>query len=254
MSQEFWISESSKMACYGLVFWLGGLLVLYKGVKVNYTRKINFLILFLAPLLFARSFPSKPTVAEDFWRAVFFAAFLLLFIEPVRNRIPLVRTMFLSYDRPEDQPHTLLWLSTQIIAGYAVMIPMTKVFAGQGMAELMFIPILVHGIGDGLAEPVGVRFGRHKYATRALFSDKRYTRSYEGSACVFVAGLLAVLLFRNSFTPMQLAAALMVVPVVMTLAEAWSPHTWDTPLMFLSGTVALLLIKKGLSPVLELLS
>jgi hypothetical protein len=32
----------------------------------------------------------------------------------------------------------------------------------------------------------------------------------------------------------------------MTLAEAFSPHTWDTPYMFLVGTVSLLGIMKFL--------
>jgi hypothetical protein len=30
----------------------------------------------------------------------------------------------------------------------------------------------------------------------------------------------------------------------MTLAEAWSPHTWDTPLMMLTGYLCLLGVKK----------
>jgi dolichol kinase len=148
--------------------------------------------------------------------------------------------MFLSYDRPEDRPHTMFWLTTQLLAGYAVLIPMRILFQKLGFAELVFIPVLVHGLGDGLAEPVGVRFGKHKYSCRALFSKRRYTRSLEGSACVFLAGVAAVLLFQASFTPLQLFGALLIVPAAITLAEALSPHTWDAPYMFLVGAESLL--------------
>ena len=63
---------------------------------------------------------------------------------------------------------------------------------------------------------------------------------------MLVAGLVAVVLFHASFTPAQFIAALLVVPLGMTLAEAFSPHTWDTPYMFLVGTGSVLGIMKFL--------
>ena len=73
--------------------------------------------------------------------------------------------MFLSFDRPEDRPNTLLWLSTQITVGYLILIPAIFFFISIGYSDLIMVPILVNGIGDGLAEPVGVKFGRLKYKT-----------------------------------------------------------------------------------------
>jgi dolichol kinase len=138
----------------------------------------------------------------------------------------------------------LLWLTTQIIAGYAVLIPMSLVFARYAIKELIFTPIVIHGLGDGLAEPIGMRFGRHKYTTRTFLSTKHtHTRSYEGSACVLVVGILAVLFFHDSFTSAELLAALLATPILTTLAEAWSPHTWDTPYMFLVSGGSLLAVK-----------
>jgi phytol kinase len=164
--------------------------------------------------------------------------------KPVRVRVQVFQTMFSSFDRPEDRPHTLLWLTTQIIAGYMVLIPMSMLFARYGMAELAFIPVIIHGLGDGLAEPVGIRFGRHKYSTRTFMSRaRRHTRSYEGSACVLIVGILAVAGFHHSFTTAQFIVALLTVPILTTLAEAWSPHTWDTPYMFLVCGATLLSVK-----------
>lgn len=246
MNASFWIAEPLKIASLALIAWVCGLLARHRNVKVNYTRKINFFALYLVPLLVDHVFPYEPTPLESVLRAVFFMLFLLFLTAPFRERIPPAATMFLSYDRPEDRPFTMVWLTTQLIAGYAVLIPMSWVFRQLELSELMFIPVLVHGIGDGLAEPVGVRFGRHKYAARALFSDRRYTRSLEGSACVLVAGILAVVAFNGSFTTEQFVVALLTVPLLMTLAEAFSPHTWDTPLMLLSGSLALFGIAKWL--------
>jgi dolichol kinase len=223
-----------------------GLLVRHREVKVNYTRKVNFFALYLIPMLvdhFSATVNSSEVAAL---RAVFFMLFMALFLKPIRERLQLAGTMFLSYDRPEDRPHTMFWLISQLLAGYAVLIPMQILFRRLGFADLIFIPILVHGLGDGLAEPVGVRFGKHKYSCRSLFNKRRYTRSLEGSACVFVAGLVTVLLFHGSFTPVQFIAALLIAPIGMTLAEAFSPHTWDTPYMFLVGTGSLLVIMKFL--------
>jgi phytol kinase len=242
-SAVFWISQALIIGSLSLIAYLCGLLVHHGNVLVNYTRKVNFFALFLIPNLVNYLIPYPASPATTTLRTVFFILALAIFVAPIRKRIPFVATMFLSYDRPEDRPFTLLWLVTQLVAGYLVVAPMSAYFTHSGFAQLMFIPILVHGFGDGLAEPVGVRFGKHKYTTRALFTDRRYTRSLEGSACVLVAGLVTVTAFHESFTPAQFWLALAIVPTVMTLAEAASPHTWDTPLMFLAGGLSLLAIK-----------
>lgn len=247
MSANLLASQLFQAGAYALVSYLLGWVVQAKNVKVNYTRKVNFFILYLAPLAANRLFPYEQTFWAMAVGTLFSAGVFAVFLQPIRERVPLFQTMFASFDRPEDRPHTLLWLSTQILAGYAVLIPMTALFARKGMPELMFIPVLVHGIGDGLAEPVGIRFGKHKYSTRQFFStERRFTRSWEGSACVFLSGVIAVALFRTSFTTPEYAAALLAVPVLMTLAEAWSPHTWDTPYMLATGSAALLAIKAWL--------
>jgi len=100
---------------------------------------------------------------------------------------------------------------------------------------LIFITFLIAGIGDGLAEPVGVRFGKHAYKTHALFTNKKYTRTIEGSLCVFFSGILAVVLLLEHLTQTQFILALLIIPLAMTLAEALSPHTWDAPFLYLVG-------------------
>ena len=165
---------------------------------------------------------------------------LLIFINPIRQRVSILATMFLSYDRPEDRPYTLLWLITQFMGSYVVLAIVIFYLAKYNAAELLYIPILINGIGDGLAEPVGIRFGKHHYQTRALFSSKKYTRSLEGSACVFITSILVVYFSHYPFTDLQFVIAITAIPILMTLAEAFSPHTWDSPLLYATGGLTLI--------------
>lgn len=219
-----------------------GLLVKYKGVKVNYTRKINHFVIFFVPVYIDRVFAYEETFGLFFLGAFLAVLLLAIYMEPVRNRIPVVQTMFLSFDRPEDRPHTLVWLITQIGAGFLILLPMIVLFYYYDLMEWIFIPILINGIGDGLAEPVGVRFGKRYYQTNALFTRKKYVRTIEGSACVLLTSIAVLAFSHDLFTPVQLSLGLLILPPVMTLAEAFSPHTWDTPFLFLVGYLTLFLI------------
>jgi dolichol kinase len=236
----YWSLELTKIAILYTTAFVCGLLVLRLGVRVNYTRKINHFVLFFVPIYLATLFSHQQSMITVGMTGLLLMGSIGMYSAPIRGRVPVLNTMFLSFDRPEDRPYTLLWLQTQIAAGYMVIVPLAIMFARQGTPELMLIPILINGIGDGLAEPVGVRFGRHTYRVRPLNGGGTYTRSLEGSACVLITGILTILLFRESFTPAQFWAAMATIPIGMTLAEAFSPHTWDTPFLFLTGGLLLL--------------
>ena len=150
--------------------------------------------------------------------------------------------MYAAFDRPEDRPHTMKWLFTQYLATYMVAVPLYFYFHHIGMPQLLMLIILVNAIGDGLAEPIGVKWGKHKYKVKALFTRQTYTRSIEGSACVFITAVLVLLGFQHLFTTPQLITALLVFPIGVTLAEAYSPHTWDSPFIFLVGGLVLIAI------------
>lgn len=239
MEPAFWGNLGVTMLCLYLVQYACGLLAAYKSVKVNYTRKIVHFCLFLIPLSLERLFPYEQTTGMFLIRSVVSVSTLIIYIKPIRKRVPLINMMFASFDRPEDRTYTLLWLFTQVAAGYLVIIPCIAIFMFRGLESLILIPVLITAIGDGLAEPVGVRFGRYRYRVRALFAKRHYHRTLEGSACVFIASVLIVGVHHDSFSLPQLVAALLVIPVLMTLAEALSPHTWDTPALFLAGYAAL---------------
>jgi len=81
-----------------------GLLVKHKGVKVNYTRKINHFVLFLVPVYVERNFAYEQSFGLFVTGSLLAILSLAIYLEPVRKKVPFISTMFLSFDRPEDRP------------------------------------------------------------------------------------------------------------------------------------------------------
>ncbi len=217
-----------------------------KNTRMGTWRNLTTLGFFLGGgcLIFIdKIIPVQPSIELLIIGSFVAIAGLIIYIKPIRSNSRLIQRMFLSFDRPEDQPNTLLWLSTQITVGYLILVPIIIFFFTIGFGDLIFIPILVNGIGDGLAEPVGVRFSRLKYKTYALFSKIKYERTIEGSTCLYFTSIIVIILFQSGFTNTEFISALIVFPIVMTLAVAFVPHTWDTPFLFLFGYLTLYLVK-----------
>ncbi|SER40447.1 phytol kinase [Nitrosomonas sp. Nm51] len=235
---EYWLHHALFYSLLCLINYVNGQLVIHRNLKVNYTRKINHFAFFFLPVLLLSVIEYPYSAATFLMDIVFALTYLTLFIAPIRRRIKPVLVMFRSIDRPEDRPLTLTWLYTQFIASYLVLIPLLAYFENRDMLPWIMIIILANGIGDGLAEPVGIRFGKRSYVTSALFTQKKYVRTYLGSACVYLTTLIAVLLFQHHFTTVQLIIALIALPLLITLAEALSPHTWDSPFIYGTGGLA----------------
>lgn len=240
---DFIIHEVPKI----ILIWVGmyalGNLVFYKNVKVNYTRKIGHFSIFFIPMFFEAYLPYERSGLTSL--LVLFSVILTYGIFLAHNKIPVVKRAFLAIDRPEDRPHTLLWFYTQFLACTLILIPIAvaSAFMGIGWAKINILVLSLASIGDGLAEPIGVRFGKYKYETRALFTKKKYYRTLEGSAAVFFASVLVLVVFRAEFTTPQYITALILLPITMALVEAKSPHTWDQPFLLGSGGTGVLLIK-----------
>lgn len=216
-------------------------LVLRWKIKINYVRKLGLrpwkkLIPFVIPLLITKG----SSVITD-WIIIFAIQSLSgLFTESYyfRKRYKLFAFAYVSWDRIEDRPYSMRYDQIEDILRFLIYLPFIVLF-GKASA-IILIPNLVNQFGDGLAEPVGLRFGKHKYRTRAIwyngkFWSGNFVRSIEGSAAVFGVTLLVLLFYSSFFTTPQYVVTLLVLPLVLTLAEAVSPHTGDGPLIALSG-------------------
>ena len=230
----FILNQISKYVLILIIQYIMALLVKYREVKVNYTRKVVHISYFVWPQLLDKYFlPYQTSTYIELWNIWIIITLLVLMSEPIRFRCGLLQTFYIAVDRPEDSPYTLIWFSTQIISTLFILIPFSYYFKTKSEVDLIFIPILINGLADGLAEPIGVRFGRHKYKTRALCGNREYTRSYEGSLCVYLVSLIICLAYYSHFSLTQYGFVSSLIPIASTLTEAFSPHTWDSPLIFL---------------------
>jgi len=241
--QAFW----TYMAILSLTFlggsYLLGRQVIKRGWKVGYTRKAQALALYFLPYLAMQGPSPYSSITTASISLGVFVGLLLLLSEPVRRVIPAMATAFASIDRPEDRPFTLTWLISSVAVVWVIVC--LWLWLAPETAAYLFVALFISGVGDALAEPVGLYFGRHSYRTKALGTDRTYIRTYEGSAAVFLSGIVAVLLLHDFQINAQSLVALALFPIIGTIAEAKSPHTWDQP--FIIGTCAVTAI--GLSTI-----
>ena len=113
-----------------------------------------------------------------------------------------------------------------------------EMYFGIFWADIGMLVVCLAMIGDGLAEPIGVRFGKLKYKSYALFTKKRFFRTVEGSLTVFFSTIGVLFWFGDLFTEKQFIYAVGLLPLILMITEAVSPHTWDGP--FLSGISGIL--------------
>lgn len=233
--ENYLLVELIKWVTLCLIAFFLGLWVSKKNIKVNYTRKVFHFFLFFITIFLESIFPYKGTVLTIALSGGIFLICISTLAEPFRKNSFFLRNVFASIDRPEDQPYTLLWISTQLFTTYMALIIMLMWFTKYHREPLLFIVVLIAAIGDGLAEPVGIKLGRHKYKVRALFTKRSYTRSFEGSLCVFLSGILAIIVLKQHLSPIEFLLAMVIIPLGMTLVEALSPHTWDEPFLYIFG-------------------
>ncbi len=224
---------------FGISYCLGYLVEKHNWV-VGYTRKILALGIYFTPFVLNYfSYYRMNGVSVVMTAATTFVCILLM-SHPFRSRYKFLATAFAAIDRPNDQPLTLAWLSTSIIASWCVVI-VWYLSIGPNSWPYIFVALFISGVGDALAEPVGIKFGRNKYNVRAIWTDKIYARSIEGSICVFLSGVVAVVIAGQLFPYAnfeQFLWSLILIPIVTTIAEAKSPHTWDQP--FIIGSCGLI--------------
>ena len=201
-----------------------------RGMRTPYTRKVfHFLILSAATLIHLRwGLPGTvvygSTVAlmvlAAVWRGDGFAFYEAL-------------------ARPSDAPRRSLF----------ILVPLLTTALGGVLANLLFptwafIGYAAVAWGDAIGEPVGTRWGRHRYTVPSI-AGVSATRSIEGSAAVLLASAAACALAFgfagvDGWTALRAAA---VVGLVTALVEAVSHHGMDnlTIQVVAAGAAALLL-------------
>jgi len=135
--------------------------------------------------------------------------------------------------RPTDAPRR----------GLFIVVPLCMTALGGVLANLLFpatalIGYWVTGWGDAVGEPVGIRWGKHRYRVPSL-AGVPAQRSLEGSTAVFLASLLVagvgLILLTGEMPATDWLWKTTVVALGATLVEAVSNHGMDNLTMQLAA-------------------
>jgi phytol kinase len=191
-----------------------GYLRVSRGVRTAYTRKIFHFVIFTAA--------GAIQIVWGLPGVVIFGSVtsaLVLFAVWRGDGFPFYEAMA----RPSDAPRRTLF----------ILIPLVTTALGGVVSNLAFpayafVGYLVCGWGDAAGEPVGTRWGKHRYRVPSM-GGVPATRSLEGSAAVFGAGAAATLiaLLLSGVAPASATAIALGAGAAGALVEAVSTHGLD---------------------------
>jgi phytol kinase len=191
-----------------------------RGLKTGYTRKIFHFLIF-----------TSAAVVQAVWGIRTLCLFggatsAVIFYAILRGDGHL---LYEAMAREKDAPHRTYYILAPYLATLIGGVTSNALFGNVAL-----VGYLVTGLGDAIGEPVGTRFGKHAYRVPS-FKGVPSTRSYEGSAAVFLMSFLAIILaFRLSPELSFEGQAIFLFPglaLLATVLEAISPHGWDNAVM-----------------------
>jgi phytol kinase len=197
-----------------LVAWFVGYLRIRRNVRTAYTRKIFHFLVFTAA-----------SVVQLTWHLPGVTVFgtistLIVVYAVMRNDgFPLYEALA----RPSDEPHRTLFIIVPLVTT-----ALGGIFTNVFFAAYAFVGYLVCGWGDAVGEPVGSRWGRHRYKVPSLAGVKAQ-RSIEGSAAVMFTGSIAAFIgLEAAGVPVPSALAVgFACGAAGALVEAVSTHGLD---------------------------
>lgn len=158
---------------------IAGWLNIHKNWKTPYTRKVFHFIIFTTASIF-QLIQGLPAVII---LGIVTSTFVLAAVYKGEGS-PLYKALARPADAPQQKLFILVPLFTTALGGL-----LSNLFFGYFAS----IGYLVGGWGDAAGEPVGTRWGKHRYRVLSL-AGVRATRSLEGSAAVFMVGWLVAFL------------------------------------------------------------
>lgn len=196
-----------------------------RGVRTPYTRKIFHFLIFTSASLIQLWVGVTGVVV--FGTVI---ALLVLYATWRGDGHPFYEALA----RPGDAPRRTLF----------ILIPLLTTALGGILSNIIvpgfaFVGYLVAGWGDAVGEPVGTRWGRHRYRVPSL-AGVPATRSWEGSAAVFTVGAVAAALgcALAGFPPASCVRIGVGAALAGALVEAISNHGLDNLTVQLAASLA----------------
>jgi phytol kinase len=187
---------------------------LRRNVRTPYTRKI-FHFLVIGATMFVQLHWGVPGTM------VYAAVVAIVVLLAVRRGAG--HPLYEALARPSDEPHRTLF----------ILVPLATTALGGVLANVLFplwahVGYMVVAWGDAVGEPVGTRWGRHRYRVPSL-AGVPATRSIEGSAAVVIASALAafIALVLTDVAAGTAAWVAVIIGAVTAAVEAISAHGLD---------------------------
>jgi phytol kinase len=211
--------------------YLSGWMKVKKNIRTPYTRKTFHFIIFSAAGIVQYFYGLHAVSLMGLIVSVF-----VLFAVIAGEKIWLYKALARETDAPHQKKFILVPLIATALGGILsnIFFPVTA-----------YIGYFVGGWGDAVGEPVGTKWGKHRYTVPTLFGVKA-TRSLEGSFAVMLVSIFIsfiCLINIPSFSLHYIMFASLVCGIVAALIEAVSSHGLDnlTIQLAASGVLALFL-------------
>jgi len=183
-----------------------------KGVRTPYTRKVFHFIIFTSATII--HFTAGPQATSVYGAVVFLA---VLHAVSRGDGYAFYEALARPTDAPKRSLHVIVPLISTAVGGVAA-----NLIAGP----LAPVGYLVGGWGDAVGEPVGTRWGKHRFQVATLGGVKA-TRSLEGCGAVFVMSFLAAFFAMWMLGQDGLLLRAFVVATCAVIIESISPHGLD---------------------------
>ncbi|MDB5262667.1 MAG: dolichol kinase [Adhaeribacter sp.] len=186
----------------------------YRSVKTPYTRKIFHFLIFTTAGIFQYRFGLSLVVLFGCIVSIFVLAAVL-----IGEGFVFYEALARETDRPYRTFFILVPLFTTALGGVLI-----NIF----FAKFSFIGYLVGGWGDAVGEPIGTRWGKHRYAVPSLMGVPAQ-RSLEGSAAVAVVSTAVAFagLYLAGYSGPQAIATAVACGLGSAAVEAVSNHGLD---------------------------
>ncbi|MEL6553241.1 MAG: phosphatidate cytidylyltransferase [Cyanobacteria bacterium J06621_11] len=198
------------------------------------SRKINHIAVFVGGALVFGWLPE--TAARANLHTVATIILMLIITTCCYPNIKPFSYIYAANARASDAPHTTFFFLFSWVVSIAALAIIDLLFANMVVTRMA---ILIVGVADGIAEPIGKRFGRHRYAVLS-FGKKPVFRSLEGSLAVWIGTVIVVLCASaHSYSPLNDAVSPVVMAIitasVVAIVEALSPRGCDNFTLLLTA-------------------
>ncbi|AZZ55481.1 hypothetical protein [Rathayibacter iranicus] len=206
----------------------------HKGWKDGYSRKFNHMghAVCAAPTI---GFLPEPSLTPTIVAATIGVA--VIYGWSAVSRWPAVERIVAGSLRDRDVPYSRFFFFFPLILGNLGIVAAFVFFP----ADAARAGILAVAIGDGLAEPVGLRFGRNTtYRVPDLVFRRSNTKSLHGNAAVMLSAvaIAAVTFIAASTGPVWvIIAGSLAFGIAVAAIEALSPRGFDNLTISLGGAL-----------------